>query len=512
MKRLTHDVGAHSIPLMLGVLAFIIHALTNLLALYGYFRDELYYIACTDHPGWGYVDHPPLSILLLWLNRSILGDSLFALRFPTAVASAVLVYLTGLLVSELGGGKKAQLISCLSVLFAPIYLILDDFFSMNAFEPLFWMGAALVLIRILNTGNQRLWLLFGVIAGLGLQNKHSMAFFGLAVIVGLILTPSRREFMSRWIWLGGALAAVIALPNVIWQMTHNWATLEFLQRAQQLKNYPMSLSSFFGMQVLFHHPMVGPLWITGLAVLFFQKSFTPYRSFGYAYVFLFLFFVLQRGKPYYLSPIYPVILAAGAIALEEYVLQKSRTWIFTAYTALVAIAGMALLPMSLPLIPPQEYARIAAALGINQVKTERQGDTKLPQVLADRFGWREMTQDVARVFHSLTPEEQSRTAIYTQNYGEAGAIDFFGRQFGIPKAISGHNSYWLWGPGDTTRDIVIIVGGKEEEHQRGFESVELVAVHTSDYAMPYETNLPIYICRKLKMPIEKIWPSTKHFI
>ena len=512
MKRLSVAVRAHSISLLLALLAFIIHAFTNWLSLYGYFRDELYYIACTEHLDWGYVDQPPLSILLLWLNRALLGDSLFALRLPTAVASAALVYLTGLFVTELGGGKKAQLLVCLCVLVSPIYLTLGDFYSMNAFEPLFWVGAALVIVRILKTDNQKLWLLFGAIAGLGLENKHSMAFLGVAIILGLMLTPHRRQFLSKWIWLGGAVAGIIALPNIIWQITHNWPTLEFLRRAQELKNYPMSLPEFFGMQVLFHHPAAAPLWIAGLGVLFFQKTLKPYRLFGYAYMILFLFFLFQRGKPYYLSPIYPVFLAAGALAFEEYVARKGRAWIFTTYTSLIVVSGVALLPMFLPLLPPQEYSRIAAKIGINEVKTERQEDTQLPQVLADRFGWRELARDVAQVFKSLNPEDQSRVAIYTQNYGEAGAIDFFGGQYGLPKAISGHNSYWLWGTHGFSGDIAIVVGGRRQDHERAFESVELISVHKADFAMPYENNLPIYLCRKLKAPLGNIWPSTKHYI
>lgn len=478
---------------------------------YNYFRDEFDHIVWSDHLDWGFVDHPPLSIMFLWFNRLVLGDSLFALRLPTAVASSALVYLTGVLVRELGGGRKAQFLACLSVVIAPIYLILCDFYSMNAFEPIFWMCAALVLIRILKTGNEKLWMIFGIVAGLGLLNKHSMAFFGLAVVVGLLLSPFRKQLLSKWIWVGGALAVVIALPNITWQMTHNWATLEFLQNAQRYKNYPMSIWQFLGMLVLFQHPFTLPLWGAGLVGLFIHKTLKTYRIFGVAYIVLFALFILQHGKPYYLSPIYPLLLAAGAIAFEEYVVRRSRTRLLTSYGAVLIITGMITLPLLLPLIPVETYARLVSAAGIGDVKLERHQDTRLPQVLADRFGWRELTQDVARVYKSLTPQEQQKAAIYTQNYGEAGAIDFFGKEYGLPGTISGHNNYWYWGPRGFTGEVLIIVGGKKQDHEKSFESVELEAVHTNEYAMPFETNLPIYVCRKLKVPIAEIWPTTKHF-
>lgn len=511
MNRIATRLREDFTSILFALIAFLIHTVVNALGMYDYFRDEFYYIACSDHLAWGYVDHPPLSIVLLWLNRNILGDSLIALRFLPAVASGVLVYLTGLLVRELGGGKKAQFIACFSAIVAPIYLILFDFYSMNAFEPLFWMGAALVLIRIFKAGNQKLWLLFGLLAGLGLQNKHSMAFFGIAVILGLLLSHHRKQFTTKWIWLGGITAGLVFLPNLLWQMTHGWPTLEFMQNAQRWKNYPMSFLEFFSVQILFQHPLVFPVWAAGLIALFVHKDLKTYRPFGIAYVVLFVLFVVQRGKPYYLSPVYPLLFAAGALVFEEYVLRRGRTWLLTSYATLLIIAGMATLPVFLPVIPVDTYVRVASTLGLSDVKTERHGETKLPQVIADRFGWRELTQDVTRVYKSLTSEEQVKAAIYTQNYGEAGALDFFGRKYGLPKAICGHNTYWLWGTRGYSGEVMIIVGGRASDHAKSFESVEPVAVHKNEYAMPCEADLTIYVCRKPKAPFADIWPMTKHY-
>lgn len=511
MKSLTSTLQQNRQSVLLALLAFLLHVIANALGFYDYFRDEFYYIACSEHLAWGYVDHPPLSIFLLWITQLLLGDSLFALRLLPALASAGLVFLTGTITRELGGNSRSQFIASLAVLIAPIYLILCDFYSMNAFEPLFWMGAVLTFIRIVKTENLKLWLVFGAIAGLGLQNKHGMAFFGIAVVAGLLAGAHRKQILSRWIWYGGALAVLIALPNIIWQVTHGWPTLEFSQNATQYKNAPMSPVEFFFMQAIYHNPLAFPIWLIGLGALFLHKDLKTYRLFGIAYVFLFALFVLQRGKPYYLSPIYPLLFAAGAIAFEGFVARRSLGWLRDGYLAILIVGGIAAPVIFLPVLPVETYVRVASALGLSDIKTERHGDTQLPQVLADRFGWREMTATVARVYHSLPAEDQAKTLIYTQNYGEAGAIDFFGKQYRLPKALSGHNNYWYWGPRGYTGEILIIVGGRKEDHEKGFESVALAMVHTSEYAMPFETNLPIFLCRKLKMRFADIWSMAKHF-
>jgi len=504
----TENLPAASIALI----TFCLSLATNLLGGYGYFRDEFYYLACSDHLDWGYVDHPPLSILFLWLNRMLLGDSIFALRLLPALAGSVVVYLTGLIVREFRGGKPAQLFACLAVGVAPVYLAVNGFYSMNAFESLTWMSATYIVIRIINTENQKLWILFGLIAGLGLQNKHSMLFFGFALIVGLLLTEQRKQFRSKWFWLGGLLASLLFLPNILWQAGNEWPTLEFMQNAQQWKNAPMSPLGFMSAQILFQHPAALPLWLAGLLAFFFHSELKKYRLFGVAFLTLLILFVVQRGKPYYLSPVYPVILGAGAILFEEFIHRKNWKWFVPSYGAILTVSGLALLPMFVPVLPVETYIRYARAIGLPMPKMERHGDTVLPQVLADRFGWKEMVAEVASAYNSLSPEEKAAAAIYTQNYGEAGAVDFFGAALELPKAISGHNSYWNWGTRGYSGEVLIVIGGKAEDHSKVYESVELVVTHRNAYAMPYETELPIFICRKPKVSLAHLWIKAKHYI
>ncbi|HWP82872.1 MAG TPA: glycosyltransferase family 39 protein [Bacteroidota bacterium] len=504
-------IREHPLIFIFALIKLALHLVANAMGGYDYFRDEFYYIACSERLDWGYVDHPPLSIFILWLNRLLLGDSLFALRLLPALAGAGTVVLTGLLVNELGGGRRAQVLALLAVVIAPVFLILSDFYSMNAFEPLFWTGAAYLLVRIINTGDHRLWLWFGTLAGLGLQNKHSMAFFGIAIVVGLLLTSEHKQLANKWIWLGGIIAGVLFLPNIIWQMMHGWPTLEFAKNAQQGKNLPMSPLEFFGAQLLFHHPVAFPLWIGGLGAFFFHPRLKSYRVFGYAFAFLFILFVIQRGKPYYLSPFFPLLVAAGAITLDEFFVRKQWVWAFRGYASVLAIGGLITMPLVLPLLPVETYIRYAAPFGIAKVKTERHADTELPQTFADRFGWREMAQAVAKVLNTLPSEERAKTVIYGQNYGEAGAVEFFGSAYNLPAVFSGHNSYWWWGPPADSMTTVIIIGGRRADHERVFASVEHVATHSHPLAMRYESDLPIFLCREPKMPISEIWSMTRHY-
>lgn len=490
------------------LLKLALHLVANTLGNYGYFRDELYYIACSQHLDWGYVDHPPLSILLLRLSRLFLGDSLFALRLLPALAGAALIWLTALLTRELGGGERAQVLAALGVFIAPICLSLHDFYSMNAFESLCWMGCALLLLRLLRGGDPRLWLWLGALAGLGLQNKHSLAFFAGAAVLGLLLTPQRRLLYTPWSWLGGALALLLLLPNLLWQQAHDWPTLEFLRNAQAQKNYLLSPLEYLSAQMLYQHPFALPLWAGGALGLLFHPRLKQCRCFGIAFVALLAFLVIQRGKPYYLSPIFPLLLAAGAV-LGEYHL--SRRW-FGAYGLVLALGGALVLPLALPLLPPATLIRCTAALGMGEVKTENHEAAALPQHLADRFGWPELTAQVAQVYRTLSPAEQTQASLYAQNYGEAGALDFFGPQYGLPPALCGHNNYWLWGKHGQSGQVLIAVGGDPDDYRQFYESVAQVAIHTHAYAMPYERDLPIFLCRGPKMPLAEIWPTAKRYI
>ena len=503
-----------AVAVAVGVLPLAAHLLTS--TRYGYFRDEFYYIACSQHLDWGYVDHPPLSIALLALERWLLGDSLVAIRLLPALAGAGLVVLTVLLVRELGGGRCAQVLAAVALLVAPYYVAVDNFYSMNAFEPLFWMAAAYTLIRLVNTGNAKLWLVFGLVAGLGLENKHSLLFFGFAVALALLITPQRQHLAGRWVWLGAAIAGLCFLPNIVWQVRHGWPTLEFMHNAQVYKIAALSPPAFLAQQVLMLHPLTLPLWMAGLAYYLVAPGARSYRFCGWVYVILLALMLAERAKPYYLVPIYPLLLAGGAIVIETWTRQPRRQWLRPAYVIVLLIGGIVTAPLALPVLPAESvgwYARwLHLDAGAKSSTAERAELAELPQYFADMFGWDELVAAVARAYDSLPPHDRARAAIYVGNYGEAGAINFLGKARQLPTAISGHNNYWLWGPGNSSGDVVIVVGASREELEPMFASVEEVGRVQCRYCMPFENQRPVYICRALKRPLPELWPQLKRYV
>ncbi|MGH6628470.1 MAG: glycosyltransferase family 39 protein, partial [Burkholderiales bacterium] len=414
---------------------------------------------------------------------------------------------------EFGGGRWAQVLAAVTALCAPGLLGITAFYSMNAAEPVFFVVAAWIVLRIIKTGRERLWLWFGVVAGLGLENKLSMAFFCFGIVVGLLLTEHRKYLLSKWLWLGGAIAVAIYLPHIIWQVKYGFPTLEFIANAQATKNYHAPLAEFVGQQLLIMNPLTAPVWLAGLWYYFATADGRRYRALGWTFVSVLVVFIVQGAKAYYLVPMYPMLIAPGAATIERWGRERVWDWLAPATVGVIAITGVAVAPMALPILPIHIFIRYAATLGLSEgVRMERGKVGVLPQHFADMFGWREKTEAVARVYQSLTPEERAVTAISGDNYGRVGAIDFFGRRDGLPPAISGHNSYWLWGPGTRPIRHVIVMGGRRADLEELCNEVTLATVVHCDLCVPFEMDMPIYVCRGLKRPIEEIWPRTKKYI
>jgi hypothetical protein len=487
------------------------HLLTN--GHYGYFRDELYYIACARHLDLGYVDQPPLSILLLRLSQLLLGDSLFAIRLLPALAGAAIVALTGIIAREIGGRAWAIALACAGSLCALFNLAVGNFFSMNAFEPLFWMGAIYLLVRIINGGSPTLWLWFGVLLGIGIENKHSTIFFGFGIFVALLLTPERRHFAEKFIWLGGVIAFAIALPNILWQALHHWPTYELLSNiAHSNKNVALSPAQFVAQQINFMNPATLPLWLGGLVWLFGSRAGRRYCAIGIIYVVTLAEFIILHGKSYYLAPAYPMLFAAGGVAIER-VLAARLTWLKPILLATILMAGALFAPVIVPILPPDKLVAYMQAIHFEPPRTETSHTTILPQVFADQFGWEQMVGSVAHVYHHLRPEDEKRAAIFCENYGEAGAIDFFGPKLGLPPAISGHQNYFLWGPLDWTGEVMLVLDTNDNDERELFASVEdLGQVVSSPWAMPFERRRHIYLCRDLKMSVREFWPHVKNWL
>jgi hypothetical protein len=374
------------------------------------------------------------------------------------------------------------------------------------------MGCALAYIWAVKREDPRYWLLFGVCAGLGTMNKHSTAFFCIAFVIGLVLTQDRKFFKSPYLWLGALVAGLIFLPNLIWQYQNNWATLELLRNVQATgKNVVLSPLEFILQQGLIMMPLTAPVWLAGLWYLLFDRTGKRFRVLGIAYISILIIMIALKAKNYYLAPVYPILFAAGGVWIEG-LFERFRFGRVAgpAYAAVLIVAGAMFLPLALPVLPPQRFIAYQSWIGIAPPKTEVGHSGPLPQHFGDMFGWPEMTEKVAGVYNSLSPDERSRAAIYGSNYGEAGAIDHFGPAYGLPKAISPHQSYFMWGPRDYDGSVIILLGSKKSDAVDRCGSVE----ERDEVGVPYamgEEHFNILICRGLKTPLPAIWNSLKHW-
>lgn len=441
-----------------------------------------------------------------------LGDSLFALRFLPALSGGVVVVLTGLMTRELGGNRFAQVLAAIAVMIAPVNLFVHHFFSMNCFDNLFWALAVYIIIRVLKEESLKLWLILGMVLGLGLMNKISVLWLGAGLFAGLLLTSNRKTFFTIGPWFAAVLTGLLFVPHILWQISNHWPTIEFMHNVSQWKMLQDSPIDFLFGQILLMNPMTFPIWMLGLLFLLFAKKMKPFRVLGIIYLTVFLILVFNRtSRASYLAAAYPMLFAAGALIIADFFKRQNMAWLKSVSMSLLVIGGIALAPFGLPVLRVETYIAYAKKIGIAPPSEEKKEMGKLPQHYADMFGWENMVATVADVYHSLPLEEKLECVIMCDNYGEAGAVDFFGSKYDLPKAISSHNNYWIWGPGEKGGDIMIIVGMPRENLENMFESVEQAATIESEYAMPYETDLPVYLCRNIKVPLQKMWSQAKHY-
>jgi hypothetical protein len=486
---------------------FLIHFATD--SRYGYFRDELYFLDCAHHLDWGYVDFAPLTIWMLRVVIATLGDSLHAIRLLPALAATGKVALTGLLAIEFGADASGIAIACLCVVAAPVYLVIDNQFAGNTFEPLYWMGIAYLLVRTIKDDRPRLLIWIGLLAGLGIENKFSMLFFCAAMLAGLLLTPPRRLLRGWSIWIALALAAMCVLPTLMWQYHHDWAMWQVLSNLRRMhKNEEMSAGAFLLHQLMMLVPAAALVWLPGLIFLLRDVRL---RAFGFAYLILLAIMMMLGAKDYYLAPMYPVLFAAGGAFWSETFLRGRMTWMKYAIPVLVIIGGILGAPLALPILSPASLVRYEEIIGLKNSHSQTGQQGVLPEHFGDEFGWREMNAAVASVYDSLPADQRSKTAIFAKNYGEAGAIDFFGPALGLPRAISPHQNYWLWGPDDYRGDVIIALQySRDELMKMGCASVEDGPMVDNPYSMA-EEHFRIEVCRDLHPPLPEQWPALKRW-
>ncbi len=500
-----------AILIYLALIKLALHLVTNLLGGYGYFRDELYYIACSKHMAAGYVDQPPLSLYILALNRALLGDSLFALRFLPAVVGSGTVFISGIMARELGGRRFAQVLAATAALICPSFIAAGTYYSMNCFDLLFWTLTAYATIRLIKTGRPMYWIALGLLLGLGSLNKIGILWLGAGLFVGILLTSQRRWLATRWPWIAGVMVIALFSPFIYWNITHDFAHLEFIRNATSGKYSGLTRMSFILGQMYIQNPVTLPLWLAGLWFFFADREGKKYRPLAWMYVVPFALLILNRhSKPEYLSAAYSMLFAAGSVLFERWLAAPFLRWLNPVYISLLVL-GLVLAPIVLPILPVETYIRYTKVLGIKPSSSENKQLSELHQFYADMFGWEAKAEAVAQVYNRLSPEEKKKCAIFADNYGRCGAIDFFGKAYGLPDTIGRHNNYWIWGPRGYTGELMIILGGALEDKQQKYESVEIAGTVSSKYCMPYENNLRIYLCRKRKVSLQEFWPLLKNF-
>lgn len=478
---------------------------------YDMFRDEFYYIECTKHLAFGYVDHPPFSILKLSAWIGMFGDSLFSIRIIPSVLFGFLIILVSLLTIQMNGSSFASIISALAVMSSPQILGITGFYSMNSFELFFWALLFLILVVIIKGADKRLWLLFGVLLGFGLLNKFSIGILAVALNLSMYFTPLRKDLTNKYFLAGNFIAFLIFTPFLVWNYINGFPTIEFMSNAAEFKNVDINAADFFLAQIMNMGPVNSILWLAGLLALLFSRSFRDYRILGFIYVVSFLILAVQNSKPYYLSGAYPPLFAAGAIALTSWGKGWVNATIRYSAVALLVLTFIFISPLAVPVLSPDSFTIYSDKLGIKTEESEKHEKGLLPQHFADRFGWEELTDKVYQAFNSLPEIERNSTLIYTQNYGEAGAINYYGQSKGLPNAISGHNNFWIWGAGERDVSTLIIVGGDKGDYETVFEEVKEFTRTDNRYCMPYENNMPIFIARKPKQNLRSIWNDAKHF-
>jgi hypothetical protein len=497
-----------ALPVLLAIIDFFAHmAFSNN---YGYFRDEFYYIAAGHHLAFGYVDFPPMIAVLAAAMNVLTGDNLIALHAVSALACAANVIVSGLMARELGGGRFAQFLSALGTTVLIVIMATGSIFSMDVFDALWWSLIALVVMRLLRTNDSRLWLLVGLIAGVGLTTKVTILFFGFALVIGLALSPSRVQFRSRWLYLGGLIAFLFLLPYLIWNAVHGWPTIEFWQNYGGDGGGPLG---FLVNQILSANPPTLLLTIAGLVFYLRRPEGRPYRALGWAFVVLYVLLTLLNVKPYYFSPIYPMVFAGGAYLFEQIVAQRRWRWVRPAITAVLALSGILLAPIAMPMLSPSLFVGSYSHLTASGNSGAGQSTTSaFPQYLGDRFGWRELASTMQQAYRQLPPAEQAQACIFTGNYGEAGALNFYAKEYGLPPAISGHNNYYLWGPGSCSGTVMLTVGQSRSDIEKSYATVVQVATTSCQYCMDEEEALPVYLGTNPRYnSVDAIWKASKHF-
>jgi 4-amino-4-deoxy-L-arabinose transferase-like glycosyltransferase len=467
---------------------------------YGFHGDELYFIECGRHLAFGYVDHPPL---IPWIARLTeeLGGGIVLLRLPAIAAAAGTMVIVALLVSEWGGSYRAQIVALLSLIVGPAHLRAGAMLDIPVIEIFFCTLTAYFVVRALARTEQRMWIFAGVSLGLAILAKHSSAIWALGLACGIIATPHRRVLATRWPWIGVAIALAMTAPNLVWQAQNDFATLEFLRTMRHHLLETQGRALFVAGQLLYFHPFVVPVWIAGVVFGLRQRDST--KIFAVLFTGMFLFLLVSGAKPYYLGGAYPAVLAAGGVAIERWA--AKHTLAFRALVASIAVTGALLGLVTLPVLPLRAVDRVMGALFGWAVPP-----IALTHDQHGMYGWEEHARVVEGVVRALAPEERATASVFAESYSQAAAQNVL-RTDATPRAVSGHMTYYLWGPEPGRGEPLVAYGVSREVLDRHYRECTEVARIDVALARPGDTDLPVYVCRGALGTMADLWPDVRRY-
>lgn len=483
---------------MLAVAALLLAVLVATAGRYGYHRDELYFLACGRHLAWWYPDQPLFVPLLARLMSDLAPTSLVVLRLPSALAAVAVVVLTGLLARELGGERGAQLLAAASIAIAAILDGSAHTLNTTVFGLVAWALLCLLIVRILRTGSQRLWLAVGVVAGLGLLDSDLVAFLMFAVVVGLALAGPRRAFGSPWLYAGGLVALAMWAPYLAWQASHGWPELTV---ARSIANGASGTSAprwlILPEQLELVSLFLSPVWIVGLVRLLRDPALRWCRAFGVAYVVLAIAFIVTGGKPYYLAGMFPLLLALGAQPALRWV-RRGRPRVRRTLLGAAVVLSLTAIPVTLPVVPVADVHETSIV--------------KLNYDAGETIGWPTYVREIAGVYASLPAEQRRAAIVLASNYGEAGAVDRYGPADGLPAVYSGHMAYWYWGPPPASATTAVAVGFERRALAPICGALVLAARLNNHLDVDDdEQHEPVWVCSELRAPWKRIWPTLQDF-